>query len=562
MGTGSIRSTNPVADSGGSLEIAFDPGEAIFTGTIQDNVSLVKSGLGQQVLTGNNTYTGTTTVVGGTLQVDGSHNGGEQYTVSADGTLGGNGSIGSAVIVRSGGRLAPGASAGSLSVDEVMLSSGAFFEAEIGGTTAGSQYDQLNVASSAVLGGTLQVSMLDSNGAAYEPSSSETFTILSGGSVSGSFDNVEGGERIETLGGEGTFLVTYGGGSVLLSGFQSAQELDFGDAPDSYATLQASGGASHIAIGPQLGLSRDVEIDGAPSGDADGDGGDEDGVLFGGIGVNSSVAAVNIELDGATEGRIDAWIDFDRNGVFDEDERILNSELVNTPLRTINYALPSGLTSGDAYARVRISSAGGLSPTGLAADGEVEDYAVHIGEAPTVESVVINGGEAQRSSVDSVEITFDRIIDVSDGESAFSVVHESGDLVPAIPAIRESGGKTVVNLTFDPDGVHVTSSGSLADGDYQLVINASQVTAEGVELDGNLDGTTGDNYLMSAVDGFFRKYGDQTGDDGVGLGDFAAFRSSFGKSHGDSGYLHGLDSDGDGEIGLTVFAAFRQNFGR
>ena len=47
-------------------------------------------------------------------------------------------------------------------------------------------------------------------------------------------------------------------------------------------------------------------------------------------------------------------------------------------LWTINYALPAGLTEGNTFARVRLSSTGGLSPTGFALDGEVEDYQIPI----------------------------------------------------------------------------------------------------------------------------------------------------------------------------------------
>ena len=58
--------------------------------------------------------------------------------------------------------------------------------------------------------------------------------------------------------------------------------LDFGDAPDSYRTLAASGGPAHVAVGPNLGVDRDVEADGQPSLYADQDdanGDDEDGLV-------------------------------------------------------------------------------------------------------------------------------------------------------------------------------------------------------------------------------------------------------------------------------------------
>jgi hypothetical protein len=51
---------------------------------------------------------------------------------------------------------------------------------------------------------------------------------------------------------------------------------------------------------------------------------------------------------------------------------------VTPGLNQIVFNLPAGLATGPTFARVRLSSAGGLAPTGPAADGEVEDYQVQI----------------------------------------------------------------------------------------------------------------------------------------------------------------------------------------
>ena len=48
----------------------------------------------------------------------------------------------------------------------------------------------------------------------------------------------------------------------------------------------------------------------------------------------------------------------------------------------------------------------------------------------TVESILVNGGEAQRSSVDTVQVTFNQIVDTDeDGGNPFSLIHQSGDAV-------------------------------------------------------------------------------------------------------------------------------------
>src|SRR5207249_4586199 len=54
---------------------------------------------------------------------------------------------------------------------------------KVGGTTAGSQYDQVNVSGTASLGGTLNVSLINGFG----PSVPQTFSILAAPSVTGSF---------------------------------------------------------------------------------------------------------------------------------------------------------------------------------------------------------------------------------------------------------------------------------------------------------------------------------------------------------------------------------------
>jgi hypothetical protein len=406
-----------------------------------------------------------------------------------------------------------------------------------------------------------------------EDASSSSFTELgyvsvpdtNNDRVSHTIENVD----LTNWGGEDRVIrVAFEGSNFSYDWIEFRSEMDFGDAPESYGTLTADDGARHAATGPQLGATRDSESDGSPSPGADGDGTDEDGVLFGAIGAGSPGAAVNIELANLAQGesaKVDAWIDFDRNGTFDVDEKILDDITVNQAMQTINYDVPAGITVGDAYARVRISTAGGLGPTGFAADGEVEDYVVSIIEPPTVESIQVNSNDSQRSSVDSVRVTFDRVVDIDTaGGNPFQLIHSGIGQSVTIQAplqIDHSTGKTIVDLAFDPAGPHVTSFGSLQDGDYQLTINAALVTDRGVQLDGNGNGSAGGNHVMSAVDGLFRKYGDADGNGSVGLADFAAFRSTFGKSVGEAGYFSGLDSNGDGEIGLSDFAAFRAKFG-
>ena len=124
---------------------------------------------------------------------------------------------------------------------------------------------------------------------------------------------------------------------------------------------------------------RDREIDGTPTSTATVDGIDEDGVLFGPTVAGRTSADINIDLQNATNGRVDAWIDFNRDGDWDDPgEKILDNIALFAGQQTFSYNVPAGATPGNTFARVRVSTAGGLPPSGLADDGEVEDYAVTV----------------------------------------------------------------------------------------------------------------------------------------------------------------------------------------
>ncbi|HQQ04396.1 MAG TPA: GEVED domain-containing protein [Kiritimatiellia bacterium] len=156
--------------------------------------------------------------------------------------------------------------------------------------------------------------------------------------------------------------------------------LDFGDAPDpSYPTLLASDGARHrVPSVYYLGATApDSDPDGLPAPSADGDDlsnlPDEDGVslgsaLFRGQTTMSTVSA-------SIGGLLDAWMDFNADGDWsDAGENIAASHPLSAGANPFNITVPASAALGPTYARFRFSSGGGLSYTGLASDGEVEDY--------------------------------------------------------------------------------------------------------------------------------------------------------------------------------------------
>ncbi len=130
---------------------------------------------------------------------------------------------------------------------------------------------------------------------------------------------------------------------------------------------------------------------------------DEDGVVFTSqnnpTGVLNRFVPMPIEVYVTGTGVLEAWIDFNFDGDFnDAGEQIINRNTPgadfsnatgDTPLRfTINVPSTSPVPTSPTttYARFRVSAEGGLTPTGLALSGEVEDYALTVlpGAPPTV----------------------------------------------------------------------------------------------------------------------------------------------------------------------------------
>jgi autotransporter-associated beta strand protein len=115
------------------------------------NLALRKDGLGTWTLSGANTYTGPTVVSNGTLLVSGSIAGSSSVTVQG-GTLAGTGTIAGPVSVNALGTLAPGSSAGALTINNNLT---------LAGTTvmevSHAATDRVTGLGLVSLGGTLQV---------------------------------------------------------------------------------------------------------------------------------------------------------------------------------------------------------------------------------------------------------------------------------------------------------------------------------------------------------------------------------------------------------------------
>ncbi|MGI9469938.1 MAG: dockerin type I domain-containing protein, partial [Rubripirellula sp.] len=168
---------------------------------------------------------------------------------------------------------------------------------------------------------------------------------------------------------------------------------DFGDAPANYPVLAAEDGARHLSGGPTLGSTIDIDDDGQPSADANGDGIDDDGVraIASVIALPNSQTVSSFEVTVSDESRLDAWIDFNADGDWDDaGEQIFSSQGLAAGSQRLSYSVPAGATPGETAARFRLSSAGGLAPTRPAADGEVEDYLISILDGELLPQLDVN----------------------------------------------------------------------------------------------------------------------------------------------------------------------------
>lgn len=161
--------------------------------------------------------------------------------------------------------------------------------------------------------------------------------------------------------------------------------IDFGDAPAPYRTSLDSSGARHL-FDPNSDANNLVYLGATVDGEninSDDDlmanpvDASDDGVSF--VTAISAGQDTQIIVNASTSSYLYAWFDWDQNGAFSEEERMLTKQQLNAGNNSVVFTVPQDTKAGQTWARFRVtdgSEASLITATGGVLGGEVEDYAI------------------------------------------------------------------------------------------------------------------------------------------------------------------------------------------
>lgn len=291
--------------------------------------------------------------------------------------------------------------------------------------------------------------------------------------------------------------------------------LDYGDAPEAgtyYQTTSTRDGARHVVVegGPRLGANVDVEANGQPTVGANGDDttgspDDEDGVTILTPLVLGETATIRVNAPNG--GVLNAWIDYQGYGFFST--QFIRDQVLVAGDNDLDVFLEFNpfVAANDTYVRFRINSTGGLSSGGLATDGEVEDYVVHVqsldfGDAPDSYGTLLTsngarhlrGGpmfgsssDAELDGLPSADATLDDSIFSDDENGVFFTPLVTSFLSQVVVDASAAG---FVNGWFDfnrdgdfmDDGEHIFNDVAVAAGLNPLTFTVPASLTEGVSF--------------------------------------------------------------------------------
>lgn len=188
--------------------------------------------------------------------------------------------------------------------------------------------------------------------------------------------------------------------------FNQGSFADFGDAPDStsgtaisdYNTLSLHTRPYHLFGGSYLGDCVDSDLGDLQNSNATADditlgtktvgictvpGNDDDGVIFTSDFEPGRFTSLDVTASGG--GFLNAWVDFNQDGDFlDTNEQIFTDEVLSGGVNSLSFLVPTTSLPDVTFARFRMDSGGGITPTSSAPDGEIEDYQIEIVNLVTV----------------------------------------------------------------------------------------------------------------------------------------------------------------------------------
>jgi uncharacterized repeat protein (TIGR03803 family) len=162
-------------------------------------------------------------------------------------------------------------------------------------------------------------------------------------------------------------------------------------------------------------------------------------------------------------------------------------------------------------------------------------------------AISVNGGSAQRSMDNLVTVKFPQAVALTPGAISIAQQLSGGTSLTMNVTLNSPDGGLTWNITFPS-----YTGGSLPDGNYDLTIIASDVTAIATNMQ-----MTGGNQAFT----FYRLFGDIDGNGTVDQTDYTAFMSSYGQTSGGSLYNPAFDYDGNGIINGSDYLQFKKRFG-
>lgn len=196
---------------------------------------------------------------------------------------------------------------------------------------------------------------------------------------------------------------------------------DYGDAPDTdtttqgpgnYRTLLESDGPRHgiintLTLGTQVTAEVDAYEDTNALGDDTFQGIQDDGVTFPLTNIASNASSYTLPIsvlnDTGSTANVYAWIDFNKDGVFQTNEGVTTTVGTSPSSQSINLVFTNPtipLDPGNTFVRVRVTTdsltnTGGATDEdqrsfGPASDGEVEDYEIIIEDTQIVSDKDVN----------------------------------------------------------------------------------------------------------------------------------------------------------------------------